>query len=74
MIWIILNSKLLLLNFTGLEVASTPAKRVWAAFFISAAYSLGGMSASLIAYLAPDWNWIYIIQGFVFFFCLVALW
>ena len=59
---------------TGIEIAGSPDKRVWASFGFNASFSLGGILISLIAYLAQDWNWIFIVNGFVSTACLVFTW
>ena len=59
---------------SGIEIAGSPDKRVWASFSFNASFSVGGMMMSLIAYLAKDWNKIYIVQGCIFLLCLGVIW
>ena len=43
----------------ALELAYSGKKRVLATFCLSAAFVVGGMLMSMIAYFVPDWSWIY---------------
>jgi len=56
------------------ELVTSRDKRALASFCMNSAFCGGGMAVSLIAYLVPDWDWIYRILAIIGGLCFPILW